>query len=369
MQDILNHQFSLPQLLILLGVAQAVYALVYISLRVARTSLILVPASYYAILAGCFLYDFAASLSQESRDMLYPLGFGLWALIPSFSYLLIIQLTLLKTPPPPRHFLILLVPIFTAGIAFLVSYLSDVKDSMPERLAIGGQWLDIMSLVGGCLVLLLIWLQRKELDTIWADKSLGRPRYWVIICILLMNVALLACGTLHLSGVTGMEEVVLIRTILGLCFVYLAATSLFRIYPLALNVIKEKRLVASEDQMPEEDKRLIDHLQKLLNVDKVYQEQEYSRASFAAELGVSEATVSRLANDYLRKTIPQLLNEYRVEDAKVLLKETDAPIQIVAKEAGFPSLATFNRVFRDLSGKTPSEYRKETASHFVKLTG
>jgi AraC-like DNA-binding protein len=107
----------------------------------------------------------------------------------------------------------------------------------------------------------------------------------------------------------------------------------------------------------------------LLNVDKVYQEQEYSRASFAAELGVSEATVSRLANDYLRKTIPQLLNEYRVEDAKVLLKETDAPIQIVAKEAGFPSLATFNRVFRDLSGKTPSEYRKETASHFVKLTG
>ena len=362
-------QFSLPQILIILGIAQSVYALVYISLRVVKTSLIMVPAAYYLILASCFLYDFAATSSAQAAKFFIPLGFGAWALVPAISYLLVIQLTVLKKPPGGWHFVALLAPVLTAITAYGLSVIKGHDLSVVERMDVMGDWVDILTVVSGAILLLAIWFQRQQMDLIWADKALGRPRYWVIICIVIMNIALLASGLMSISGVTTMAEAILIRTILGLSFVYLAATSLFRIYPLALSVIREKKLTPEGMDISEDDRRLIDKLQDLLNVEKVYQEPDCSRASFATELGVSEATVSRLANEYLQKTIPQLLNEYRVEDAKILLQETTAPIQIVAKEAGFPSLATFNRVFRDLSGQTPSDYRKNAAPQFVKLTG
>ena len=60
----------------------------------------------------------------------------------------------------------------------------------------------------------------------------------------------------------------------------------------------------------------------------------------------------------LRKSFPQLLNEKRVETAKTLLLDTDASIKIVAQEVGFNSLPSFNRVFKEVEGQSPSSYRK-----------
>ena len=81
------------------------------------------------------------------------------------------------------------------------------------------------------------------------------------------------------------------------------------------------------------------------------------RAELARELKVGEATLSRLVNARYVKTIPQLLNEFRVKDAQKLLKETDASIQNIFEESGFNSITTFNRVFKELSGEAPKEYR------------
>jgi AraC-like DNA-binding protein len=60
--------------------------------------------------------------------------------------------------------------------------------------------------------------------------------------------------------------------------------------------------------------------------------------------------------------VPQLINGYRVQDAAVLIAQTDAPIKDIAEEAGFSSIATFNRVFKDITGKSPSAYRKDAAN-------
>jgi two-component system response regulator YesN len=51
------------------------------------------------------------------------------------------------------------------------------------------------------------------------------------------------------------------------------------------------------------------------------------------------------------------LNEYRVRDAQRLLAETNAPIQNIFEESGFNSITSFNRVFKELAGEAPKEYR------------
>ena len=84
------------------------------------------------------------------------------------------------------------------------------------------------------------------------------------------------------------------------------------------------------------------------------------RADLARECETSETMISRVINAHFQKSFPQLMNERRIEDAKQLLRETDATIQAIAKDVGFNSLPSFNRVFKELVSQAPSQYRKKT---------
>jgi len=92
----------------------------------------------------------------------------------------------------------------------------------------------------------------------------------------------------------------------------------------------------------------------------VYQEPTYSRSDLARELNVAETAISRVINIYFGKSFPQVLNERRIVDAQRLLRETPAPVKQVAEEVGFNSMATFNRVFREAVGHTPTEFRAQS---------
>ncbi|MBQ6415221.1 MAG: helix-turn-helix transcriptional regulator, partial [Butyrivibrio sp.] len=48
----------------------------------------------------------------------------------------------------------------------------------------------------------------------------------------------------------------------------------------------------------------------------------------------------------------------RVLMAQELLGDTDLSVMDIAMQSGFFSLSTFNRVFKDTNGCSPTEYRK-----------
>jgi transcriptional regulator GlxA family with amidase domain len=60
----------------------------------------------------------------------------------------------------------------------------------------------------------------------------------------------------------------------------------------------------------------------------------------------------------------------RLERAKALLRDTDAPIIEIAFQTGWNSLGTFGRVFRDVMGESPSELRarERTVPHELRET-
>jgi len=62
----------------------------------------------------------------------------------------------------------------------------------------------------------------------------------------------------------------------------------------------------------------------------------------------------------LKKSFYDVINSYRVEEAKRLLldeKNRNYTILSVGFEAGFNSKTTFNPVFKKFTGVTPTEYR------------
>ncbi|MES2729836.1 MAG: AraC family transcriptional regulator [Pseudomonadota bacterium] len=340
----LNSYYTLPQILSVIGLLQTVYALVYIGSRVVRTGLVFIPILFYATLVFCFLYNFAITLPMQQYNAITAWAAGIWMFIPALSYLLIVQLTHLRQIPEWRHFTVLTLPALAIVVSLMMG--DDQTD-----------WLNALAVCVGSVILLLLWLQREQRSRIRADRAFARSRYWLIICLIAMTTILIGTHSMELFHAVTWQEGATLRSVLGLMFVYLSATSLFRLYPLALPIAKSS-VTIDPGAVSATDKDILRRLANLLDIEKVYQDPVASRSTLAAELGVSEAIVSRLANENLGKTIPQILNEHRVEDAKALLRQTDAPIQVISSESGFSSLATFNRVFRDISGQTPSGYRR-----------
>ena len=48
----------------------------------------------------------------------------------------------------------------------------------------------------------------------------------------------------------------------------------------------------------------------------------------------------------------------RIERATALLRDTDLPIMEIAFQTGWNSLGTFGRIFRDITGVSPGEFRE-----------
>ena len=95
-----------------------------------------------------------------------------------------------------------------------------------------------------------------------------------------------------------------------------------------------------------------------LKDERAYLNEELSLAALAHTLSIEPHQLSRFLNLRLHTTFSALINSYRVDEAKALLTEEPGwTILDVAFAAGFNSKASFNRIFKKLTGMTPSEYR------------
>lgn len=88
-------------------------------------------------------------------------------------------------------------------------------------------------------------------------------------------------------------------------------------------------------------------------------QQPITLESMARELGVSKNHLSRVFSQKLHMRFPQYLNFLRMEMARDLLRKTDHSIITILYECGYESPRTFNRVFQELCGVSPREYRRQ----------
>ncbi|MBX2871773.1 MAG: helix-turn-helix transcriptional regulator [Saprospiraceae bacterium] len=106
--------------------------------------------------------------------------------------------------------------------------------------------------------------------------------------------------------------------------------------------------------------------QRLLTVmkeDKPFLKEDLKISDLAHLLSVPVHHLSEFLNNELHTSFADYINQYRIETAKTLLSDPNqrsSKILAIAFEAGFSNKATFNRVFKQSTGITPSAYRKST---------
>ncbi len=86
--------------------------------------------------------------------------------------------------------------------------------------------------------------------------------------------------------------------------------------------------------------------------------EEITQAEVAEKTGVSPYYFSKIFNEYTRTSFPTYLASIRVQNAIHLLADGSMSITDCAYAAGFQSTTSFNKLFHEMTGCSPREYRK-----------
>lgn len=86
--------------------------------------------------------------------------------------------------------------------------------------------------------------------------------------------------------------------------------------------------------------------------------EEITLRDAAQILGYEYHYFSSLFHECFSINFREFVNIFRYEYAREMLQDKTKDISYIAGECGFQSIRNFNRIFKKLNGKSPSEYRK-----------
>ncbi|MFC0516039.1 ABC transporter permease [Mucilaginibacter angelicae] len=101
-------------------------------------------------------------------------------------------------------------------------------------------------------------------------------------------------------------------------------------------------------------------LKEAVAANRLYEDAELTLTTLAIKLAIHPHDLSRIINIGLEKNFSDFINEFRVREVARKMREPAydrLTLLGIAYESGFNSQRTFNRVFKEITGKTPVEYK------------
>src|SRR5476651_1172145 len=101
-------------------------------------------------------------------------------------------------------------------------------------------------------------------------------------------------------------------------------------------------------------------LKEAIAAGRLYEDAELTLATLAIKLNIHPHDLSRIINVGLEKNFSDLINEFRTREVARKMHDPaydKFTLLHIGYEAGFNSQRTFNRVFKEMTGKTPIEYK------------
>ncbi len=122
-----------------------------------------------------------------------------------------------------------------------------------------------------------------------------------------------------------------------------------------------KRKYASSGLTLEGEKDLVKRITALFDKEKIFVDPKLNMSRLAEILEVPASYVSQSINNQLNLNFADYLNQWKVDEAKRLLKIREnhrLTLLYIAHKSGFKSSSAFNSAFRKLESTTPSKFRE-----------
>ncbi|WP_448563726.1 helix-turn-helix domain-containing protein [Thalassotalea ganghwensis] len=108
----------------------------------------------------------------------------------------------------------------------------------------------------------------------------------------------------------------------------------------------------------EEYQSIFEALHTLIVENQWYLTPRLTLANISEYTGIQTRDISRAINLHTKQSFNEYINQFRVDTVCERLRNNDKnSLTDIAFDAGFSSKASFNKVFKQVTGKTPSEYK------------
>jgi AraC-like DNA-binding protein len=117
-----------------------------------------------------------------------------------------------------------------------------------------------------------------------------------------------------------------------------------------------------QDLAPGQRKAHLNKLHKYLKEEKPYLNPELTISELADLIKIPRSYLTEVLKHELDKNFFMLIQDYRIEEVKRKLKDpllSQEPVLQIALGCGFNSKSSFNALFKQYTGTTPSQFRKD----------
>lgn len=120
---------------------------------------------------------------------------------------------------------------------------------------------------------------------------------------------------------------------------------------------KQERIETRQD----DPQALITKICKIIEEEGLYRQKGLLITDLARRVGSNRTYVSNCINKEMKLSFSELINKYRVEHAKELLRDTEKELKVldIVELCGFSSDVSFYRVFKKFTGKTPKDWAQK----------
>jgi AraC-like DNA-binding protein len=263
---------------------------------------------------------------------------------------------------PFVFFIILFLPFYLEPVEFKIQYLRSIDLNGPTLGYIIFSWFKGFHTT---VYLIISWIYISRFER---NNSIALKKYlnlnlinWLILFQFLGLILIYTMVTIDIlepSLSIGADDIASIYTTSS----YFMFAFILVLYPHSLlpedeliikrNKYKKSSLSKSEKALIL--KNLLDGLRK----EKFYLNPNLTLSQLAELLNININVLSQVINELLDKNFHQLINEYRVNEVKHYINDPKRTLYGIALDSGFNSKSAFNRIFKEITGLTPSQYKK-----------
>ena len=196
---------------------------------------------------------------------------------------------------------------------------------------------------------------------------------WIVISLLVVFVVVYIVirygvnyGVLNYQNLFAVVGGILSIYLLLIGYFGLRQTTIFTSYP-SSSISKSTHILNQESYKNsglnnDAAKQILNNLLKYMEKEKPFLDENLSLSKLSQLLDITPNQLSQVINQKTNSNFFNFINNYRVELVKSKLKNPSYArytILAIAFECGFRSKASFNKIFKQQVGKTPSQYQKD----------
>jgi AraC-like DNA-binding protein len=199
-----------------------------------------------------------------------------------------------------------------------------------------------------------------------AASTLVRFPFWVSLSIILLILLTQLSGLLIFTqlGVADIAKIFLYNAFIALMLLfsnYSTDSDSRKIF--LLNIIRKKYERSSLTK--EEAGRDAERLHEYMITEKPYLDPDLRIEDVAKALKIKRHHLTQIISETYNKNFFTYINEFRISDALKMMSDVhnnEMTILRIAYDTGFNSKSSFNRIFKNITGKSPSEYKGTSKS-------